>query len=293
MIQKSLTAPSEESYALLDSGDGEKLERYGAYTFVRPDPSALWEKRLLGPMWKQAHFRYERKGNTGVWRMADNVPREWPMSYGGMTLLVRPTSFKHVGVFPEQSPNWEWIRERINGRRLKGEDCRVLNLFAYTGGASIAALQSGASVTHVDSSKVAHEWAKKNVTASSHDASKVRWIIDDVTAFVKREIRRGSRYDGIILDPPAFGHGLKKELWKIEHDFVPLMKLIRELLSPKPSFLLMSGYAAGYSSFAFAHNLLNFEKDYGGQVEHGELLISEQEGSRVLPCGIYSRIAFR
>ena len=286
------TLPSD-GYRLLDSGREEKLEQYGAYVLARPDPSTLWEKRLPDTERKKADAWYERKGREGKWHVKKEVPREWEIQFGGLSFLIRPTSFKHVGLFPEQLSNWKWLSEKLHARSSKLEAPRVLNLFAYTGGATLAALRAGAEVTHVDASKAANAWARDNAARSGLSEKPIRWITDDATAFVKREIKRNVRYDGIIMDPPAFGHGPKKELWKIEHDFLPLMALVGRLLSDKPLFILVGGYAAGYSSYAFSHNLLQFKKKHGGDIEHGELSIEESGGEkRLLPSGIFARIAF-
>ncbi len=286
----TITTGPSNCYALLDSGNGEKLERFGAYTLARPDPSALWEKRLPESEWKKADGYFERKGKSGVWHLGNRVPKEWPLSFGNLTMLVRPTSFKHVGLFPEQLSNWQWTAECIKNA---GRPISVLNLFAYTGGATLSALNAGASVTHIDSSKSANAWTKENIKASGLSDKPVRIITEDVLVFIKREIKRGVRYDGIIMDPPSFGHGPKNELWKIEEDFLLLMKLSRELLSSRPLFFLMSGYAAGYSSYAFAHNLAPLAENFGGTIEHGELALEEENSSRILPCGIYTRVCFK
>ncbi len=240
--------------------------------------------------------------------MKDALPKEWEMGLGGLRFLIKPTSFKHVGLFPEQLPNWEWMETTI---REAQRPISVLNLFAYTGGATLVAAKARASVTHVDASKSAVAWARENASLSlnalrskasgDHSASPndvagapkewpIRWITEDVLLYMRREIKRGSKYDGIIMDPPAFGHGPKDELWKIEEHFLPLIKLCQELLSDKPLFVLMSGYAAGYSSLMFEHNLAPFAERHGGTIEHGELTIEESgEGRRLLPAGIFGR----
>lgn len=284
--------PPSNDYALLDSGEEEKLERWGTYTLARPDPSALWKKRLPLSSWQKADARYERSGKEGRWHAGKQVPNEWPITFGGFTFLIRPTSFKHVGLFPEQLANWQWVEKKLKAQSSPLEAPKVLNLFAYTGGATLAAAEAGAEVTHVDASKTANLWARENATQSNLSDKPIRWITDDVLAFAKKEIRRGERYDGVIMDPPAFGHGPGGQLWKIERDFLPLMELVGRLLSEKPRCILMSGYASGYSSYAFSHNLLPFKKQYGGVIEHGELAIAEEGSERVLPSGIFARIAF-
>lgn len=285
------TAPSE-MYALIDSGREEKLERYGAYILARPDPSALWEKKLPESEWKKADAWYERKERGGAWHSKGELPQEWPIAFGGFTFLIRPTSFKHVGLFPEQLLNWQWVEKKLKAQSSPLKAPKVLNLFAYTGGATLAAAEAGAEVTHVDASKTANLWARENAVQSNLSDKPIRWITDDVLAFAKKEIRRGVRYDGIIMDPPAFGHGPKNELWKIERDYLTLLESCKNLLSDTPLFMLMSGYASGYSSYAFSHNLLPFKKQYGGVIEHGELAIAEEGSERVLPSGIFARIAF-
>jgi 23S rRNA (cytosine1962-C5)-methyltransferase len=285
MDRINLVAQPEGGYALLDSGREEKLEKYSDFVLERPDPQALWEKHLPSSEWAKAQGRYTREGREGKWE-STGLPKEWQISYGGFTFIIRPTSFKHTGLFPEQLPNWEWIQEKIKTAR---RPVSVLNLFAYTGGATLAAARAGASVTHVDASKVAMSWARDNATASGLTDAPIRWITEDVLAFIKREIKRGTRYDAIIMDPPAFGHGPSGELWKIEENLLELMGLCADLLSDTPLFVLMSGYAAGYSPLAFGYNLEIFEKKFGGTIECGDLAIAEQGSERILPCGIFAR----
>lgn len=280
-----ITKPSHQ-YALLDSGREEKLERYGDLLLARPDPQALWEKRLSAGEWAKADGRYIRSGREGEWKTRAGFPKEWQIEFGGLRFSIRPTSFKHTGLFPEQLSNWEWAREIITGA---GRPVSVLNLFGYTGGASLAAASAGATVTHVDASKTAVAWASENAALSGLSEKPIRWIVEDALLFVKREIKRGKRYDAIIMDPPAFGHGPKNELWKIEEDFLELMRLCEELLSENPLFVLVNGYAAGYSPLAFAYNLESFEKKFGGSIEYGDLAIAEEGSERVLPCGIFAR----
>lgn len=299
-------------YQLLDTGEGEKLERFGDYVLRRPDPQALWERRLSSVMWDTCDAWFERKADLpagrqgkGLWHFNKTLPDEWEISYGGLKFLIRPTSFKHVGLFPEQLENWEWVARVLDAEHPSEKSSvalrssqtfpqdtsrpAVLNLFAYTGGATLAAAKVGASVTHVDASKTAVEWARRNAALSGLTDAPVRWIVDDVLKFVGREIKRGVRYDGIILDPPAFGHGPKDELWKIEEDLVKLMRVCVELLSESPKFVLMNGYAAGYSHYAFEHLLGPITKRIGGSIEGGELTIAEHDSVRLLPAGIFAR----
>lgn len=284
-LSLEITKPSKD-YELLDSGDGEKLERYGNVVFRRPDPQALWAKSLNIQEWNKAQASFNRDGKKGDWNLKGNIPERWQIEFGGLKLWIRPTSFKHTGLFPEQLPNWDWMREKISAVQ---RPVNVLNLFGYTGGASIAAAQAGASVVHVDGSKVAIQWGKDNAKASGLEEKPIRWLLDDARVFVKREIKRGNKYDGILLDPPAFGHGPKKELWKIEDHLPELLQLCTKILSDKPLFFLINGYASGYSSIAYENNLKQLLHKFGGSFEKGELAIEESKSGKLLPCGIFSR----
>ncbi len=284
-ISLAITKTSKD-YELLDSGEGEKLERYGNVIFRRPDPQALWARSLNIQEWNKAHASFNREGKKGDWNLKKGMPEKWQIEFGNLKLWIRPTSFKHTGLFPEQLSNWDWMREKITAAK---RDVSVLNLFGYTGGASLAAAQAGASVVHVDGSKVAIQWGKDNAKASGLEDKPIRWILDDARTFVKREIKRGNKYEGILLDPPAFGHGPKKELWKIEDDLPELLKLCAEILSDTPVFFLINGYASGYSSIAYENNLKQLLQKFGGKFEKGELAIEESKSERLLPCGIFSR----
>ncbi len=275
----------EEGYELLDSGLEEKLERYGSMVLARPDPQALWEKKLTSTEWRKADAWYERTGKGGKWHMREGMPKEWTIPFGGFTFLIKPTTFKHTGLFPEQLSNWKWSEERM---RNAGRPISVLNLFAYTGGATLAAARAGAEVVHLDASKTAVAWARENARLSGLENAPIRWITEDALLFVKREAKRGNKYDAIIMDPPAFGHGPKDELWKIEEHFLPLMENTKKLLSDNPLFFLVNGYASGYSHVAFRHNLASLQDSFGGGIESGELGIQEKSG-RALPAGIYAR----
>jgi 23S rRNA (cytosine1962-C5)-methyltransferase len=290
-----LKTKKQKEYELLDSGNGEKLERYGSYILRRPDPEALWEKRKENTYWDKADLQFVRNGNKTKWITKDGTQKNWDISYGDLKFSIRPTSFKHTGLFPEQLPNWEWTGEIIKNYELKikkGKEERkisVLNLFAYTGGATLACARAGALVCHVDGSKTAVEWARINAELSGLKDSPIRWITDDVLVFLKREVKRGRKYDAIIMDPPSFGHGPKDELWKIEEHFLELMKLCKEVLSDEPLFILINGYTAGYSSIAYENNLKDMMKGNNGKIEIGELVIEESESDRLLPCGIFAR----
>jgi 23S rRNA (cytosine1962-C5)-methyltransferase len=281
-----IAEPSKE-YELLDSGEGYKLERFGEITLSRPDPEALWEKKLDKKVWQNADAEFVRSGKSGDWKSKNPLPKSWNIELGGFTFSLKPNSFKHVGIFPEQSENWKWIEETISKSKIKSP--KVLNLFAYTGGATLAALRAGAEVVHVDASKQAIEWTKENVKLSGLEEKSVRYIIDDAVAFLKREVRRGNTYDAIIMDPPAFGRGPKNEEWKIEKDFSELISLTFSLISTNPIFFLVNGYTAGYSGIGYRNSLLPLVEKFGGEIEHGELVIAEKSGKRFLPAGIFAR----
>jgi 23S rRNA (cytosine1962-C5)-methyltransferase len=309
MDRITLVSKPADGYALLDSGREEKLERFGEVILSRPDPQALWEKRLSTDEWAKAAGRFERDGKEGKWLAQSKVegkgkelPQEWQVALGGLKLLIKPTSFKHTGLFPEQLPNWEWAGELIKAAAKEKRSIKVLNLFGYTGGATLAAAKacpvgdwSSFGVTHVDASKTAVAWARENAVLSGLGEAPIRWITDDALTFVKREVRRLAesaikpKYDAIIMDPPAFGHGPDGELWKFEEHFLELVELCHELLSDKPLFVLMNGYAAGYSPLMFAYNLESFEKKFGGTIEYGDLAIAESTSDRTLPAGIFAR----
>ncbi|MES2930295.1 MAG: class I SAM-dependent methyltransferase [Patescibacteria group bacterium] len=286
------TTPQKE-YELLDSGNGLKLERYGSYLMKRPDPEALWRRTLDDTHWKAADFVFLRTGNRTTWIANSDVPKSWTIEFGGLVFSIRPTSFKHTGLFPEQLSNWQWIEKVITDYQLRMTNSatkpQVLNLFAYTGGATLASARAGADVCHVDGSKTAVSWARENAKLSDLEESPIRWIVDDVVAFLKKEVKRGRRYDAIIMDPPSFGHGPNDELWKIEEHFLTLMDLCRQVLSDDPLFILINGYTAGYSSIVYQNNLEDMMKGHRGTVEMGELAIQEKDAKRLLPAGIFAR----
>lgn len=317
MERITLVTKPQTGYELLDSGLEEKLERFGDIVLARPDPQALWKKRLGAGEWQKAQGRYVRTGKDGRWE-GQILPKGWEIAFGGLKFLIKPTSFKHTGLFPEQLSNWEWMGEMLRrssssghrefpaGNSLKSRAVAldrgltafqdssasapaVLNLFGYTGGATLAAAQAGASVTHVDASKTAVAWARENAKLSGLEDKPIRWITEDALKYVKREVARGTKYDAIVMDPPAFGHGPGGELWKFEEHFLELMSLCEQLLSDHPLFVLINGYAAGYSPLAFAYNLERFEQKFGGVIEYGDLAIAERDSDRVLPAGIFAR----
>lgn len=275
----------DSEYALLDSGDGEKLEQYGKYILSRPDPQSLWKKKLPQKDWDKADAIFLRDGRSTEWKIKAGVPSKWTAELQGLKFWVKPTSFKHTGLFPEQSSNWWWLSGIIQASKQQLE---VLNLFGYTGGATLACAKAGAKVCHVDGSKVAVTWARENAELNNLQDKPIRWIIDDAVKFVKREIKRGHKYDGIILDPPAYGHGPEGEMWKIEENFLELLDLCKQLLSDKPAFFLINGYASGYSAIAYENALKDLMGDKG-EIEKGALTIRERDTERLLPCGIFAR----
>jgi 23S rRNA (cytosine1962-C5)-methyltransferase len=283
-----LITKKQKEYELIDSGNGEKLERYGSYVLRRPDPEALWEKSKNIAVWDKAEFTFVRNFNKTKWITKDGVKKNWDISFGNYQFYIRPSSFKHTGLFPEQMPNWEWTEKLISKEKQRRE-VSVLNLFAYTGGATLACARAGAEVCHVDGSKTAVAWARENAELSGLKDAPIRWIVDDVIEFMKREIKRGRKYDAIIMDPPSFGHGPKDELWKIEEHFLELMRLCGEILSDDPLFVIINGYASGYSAIAYENNLKSMMKNYRGEIEKGELVIEESDSERLLPCGIFAR----
>lgn len=293
------TRPSK-GYELLDSGDGEKLERFGTVVLRRPDPQALWKKSLPMTIWNNAHAEFVTSGKSGTWKKKTDthqIPESWVIELSGLTFELSLSAFKHTGIFPEQSENWNWIQETVTAAKAKRTDpVSVLNLFGYTGGASLAAAKAGAEVCHVDGSKVSVAKAGENAKLSGLEDKPIRWIIDDVMSFVKREVRRGKKYDAIIMDPPAYGHGPKKELWKIEKDLPELIQECRNLLSANPLFIILNGYASGYSAIAYKNNLADLTADAHGtstsnNIEFGELALETAAGQQ-LPAGIFARWRF-
>jgi 23S rRNA (cytosine1962-C5)-methyltransferase len=285
-----ITKPQKE-YELLDSGEGEKLERFGSFILRRPDPQALWSKKLEPKEWASADTSFVRVGNSGKWQSKKEIPKGWEIEYGGLKMHISPTPFKHTGLFPEQLPNWQWTEKKIKNQKEKNKEgeVNVLNLFGYTGGASLVCAKAGAQVCHVDASKSAIAWARENAGLSGLTESPIRWILEDAHEFVKKEIKRGKKYDGIIMDPPAFGHGPNGEMWRIEEKFVDFLNDVKKILTENPLFFLVNGYASGYSSVAYKQNMTDLVEKYGGQIEDGELAIEESGSGRLLPSGIFSR----
>jgi 23S rRNA (cytosine1962-C5)-methyltransferase len=283
-----LLAPSDwKDYELLDSGDGLKFERFGKYKLVRPDPQALWTPHLAAKEWEQAEVFFERtKADEGKWVFRKPVDEQWLMRYQDLAFWVKFTAFKHTGVFPEQAANWQWLRQKI---KAANRPVKVLNLFGYTGLAGLAAAAAGASVTHVDASKPALSWARDNQAASKLQDSPIRWLLDDVTKFVAREVRRGTKYDAIIMDPPVFGHGPGGEIWKFNASFPPLLQACVDILSAEPLFMLVNAYAISASSVMLGNVLAGALSRYRGTVSYGELVLEESSSKRLLSTGIFGR----
>lgn len=283
-----LVAESWSDYALLDSGLGRKLERYGKIIVDRPEPQALWSPSLPEKEWGKAHAVFTDSGGedaeTGKWKINKNADEAWPVTWNGISFICRLMSFRHMGLFPEQLTHWHWVNQKI---KEANRPLNILNLFAYTGAASLAAAQAGAQVTHLDASKKAIQWAKDNQEASGLQDKPIRWICDDAKAFVARELRRGKKYDGIILDPPKFGRGPDGERWQIEEDLAPFLKDCAALLSDDPSFMILTAYAMRLSSVTLGSMMSDVTK--GGTVDIGELLIKQESGNRFLSTSLYAR----
>jgi 23S rRNA (cytosine1962-C5)-methyltransferase len=272
-----------EDYALLDSGNGRKLERFGAYVLDRPALGAIWKPQLRSEQWKRAHAVFTREGKNN-WQGLQHLPKSWTMQVEGITFKLMPTDFGHIGVFPEQAPHWKWIQEKV---RL-AKKCAVLNLFAYSGGASLAAALGGASVCHLDASKGMVAWARENAEGNSLTKAPIRWIVDDAAKFLKREQKRGARYDAIILDPPSFGRGAKGEVFKIEEDLPHLLDLCRELLSSQPVFVLLSCHTPGMTPLCLQHLLGQMMQGKQGEIVFGEMTLSGKQ-TLALPSGAFAR----
>ena len=277
-----------KDYEILDMANGEKLERWGNITLIRPDPQIIWKDKSFPEKWKNANAKYNRSNTGGGnWNFIKPLPKSWQIKYKDLTFNIKPMGFKHTGIFPEQAVNWDWMMNKI---RNSNREIKVLNLFAYTGGASVACLKAGASVCHVDSSKGMCEWAKENVASSGLRERPIRFLVDDVVKFVNREIRRGNKYDGIIMDPPSYGRGTNGEVWKFEENIADLVKLCMNVLSDKPLFFLINSYTTGISSQVLENLLrINISKKVGGKFSHGEVGLPMTNSKLILPCGIYGR----
>ena len=277
-----------KDYELLDCSNGEKLERWGNVILLRPDPQVIWNNGNLRNKYNNINSHYHRSNKGGgSWENLRKTPEAWKINYGDLTFNIKQMGFKHTGLFPEQAVNWDFMMKKI---RNANREVKVLNLFAYTGGASVACLKAGASVVHVDSSRGIVDWAKENVKSSGMEDRPIRYIVDDVVKFVKREIRRGNKYDAIIMDPPSYGRGTNGEVWKFEDNICDLVELCSQVLSDNPLFFLINSYTTGISSTVLENILnLNITKKYGGKVENGEIGLPMSNSKLILPCGIFGR----
>ena len=275
-------------YKILDMADGQKLEKWGDVILSRPDPQIIWKDKSYPEKWKNINATYHRsKTGGGTWKYNKKMPQQWQIKYKDLTFNIKPMGFKHTGLFPEQAVNWDWMMDKIKNSK---REIKVLNLFAYTGGATVACASAGASVCHVDSSKGMVTWAKENIASSGLAERPVRYIIDDVVKFVNREIRRGNKYDAIIMDPPSYGRGANGEVWQFENNIYDLVELCTNVLSDNPLFFLINSYTTGISSKVL-ENILNLtvNKEHNGKVSSGEIGLPMENSKLVLPCGIYGR----
>jgi 23S rRNA (cytosine1962-C5)-methyltransferase len=282
-----------KDYEVLDCSNGEKLERWGDYILVRPDPQVIWDTSKTLKGWKKMNGHYHRSSRGGGEWEFFNLPEQWTINYKSLTFNLKPFSFKHTGLFPEQATNWDWFSDLISKEKIKrGNDnpVKVLNLFAYTGGATLAAAAAGANVTHVDASKGMVNWAKENAVSSGLKDAPIRWLVDDCVKFVEREIRRGNKYDAIIMDPPSYGRGPKGEIWKIEDSIHSFVKLCTQILSDKPLFFLINSYTTGLAPSVLTYMIeIEVGKKFGGHVEAQEIGLPVSSNGLVLPCGASGR----
>jgi len=280
------TADGWKDYQLLDTSSGERLERWGDYVLIRPDPQVIWNTPRTRKEWEQknGHYHRSRQGG-GQWEFF-HLPKQWSIQYKDLTFHLKPFHFKHTGLFPEQAVNWDWFSEKI---RHAGRKIKVLNLFAYTGGATLSAAAAGASVTHVDASKGMVTWAKENAAASGLKDAPIRWLVDDCIKFVEREIRRGNQYDAIIMDPPSYGRGPKGEVWKLEDSVFSFITLCTRLLGPRPLFFLINSYTTGLAPAVLTYMLSTALKDRDGHVTSQEIGLPVSSSGLILPCGASGR----
>ena len=291
------TADNWKDYEVIDTSAGEKLERWGDYLLVRPDPQVIWNTPKKHSGWKKRNGHYHRSAKGGGEWEFFNLPDEWSIRYGELTFHLKPFSFKHTGLFPEQAVNWDWfssiIKDAVSRNAKTGNSERpvkVLNLFAYTGGATIAAAKAGAHVTHVDASKGMITWAKENAVASGLGDAPIRWLVDDCVKFVEREIRRGNTYDAIIMDPPSYGRGPKGEIWKIEESIFPFLELTSQILSEDALFFLLNSYTTGLQPAVLSYMLNTvITPKFGGHVQADEIGLPVSSNHLILPCGASGR----
>lgn len=288
---KILATSGWEAYELLDTGNGFRLERFGPYRLVRPDPQVIWKPTLKQNEWDAADAVFDV--NEKRWVIRKKMPERWLLQWENLSFWAELTPFKHTGIFPEQIIQWEWIETKVKNQmsKVKNENqkLKVLNLFGYTGIASLVCAQAGAAVTHVDASKPTIGWARENQTASHLSDKPIRWILDDALKFTEREIKRGVKYDGIIMDPPVYGHGPHGETWDFTHSFPKLLDVCKEVLSDKPIFVLINAYAISASSLMLENILKDFTQGMGGEIEAGELALQEKSAGRLLSTGIFGR----
>ena len=276
-----------KDYEILDMASGEKLERWGNIKLIRPDPQIIWKSKSFPDKWKNVDAKYNRSSTGGgAWDYKKRLPESWQVKYKNLTFNIKPMGFKHTGLFPEQAANWDYMIDKIKNAK---REINVLNLFAYTGGATVACLSAGAKVCHVDSSKGMTSWAKENVESSGLREKPVRFIVDDVIKFVNREIRRGNKYDAIIMDPPSYGRGKNGEVWQFENNIEQLVELCTKVLSDKPLFFLINSYTTGISSKVLANILELNMKKFDGKITNGEIGLPMTDSKLVLPCGIFAR----
>ena len=276
-----------KDYEVIDCSQGEKLERWGDYILVRPDPQVIWYTKKANKGWKKMNGHYHRSSKGGgEWEFFD-LPQQWTINYKELTFNLKPFSFKHTGLFPEQATNWDWFSSII---KKADKPVKVLNLFAYTGGATLAAAKAGANVTHVDASKGMVNWAKENAVSSGLKDAPIRWLVDDCVKFVEREIRRGNKYDGIIMDPPSYGRGPKGEIWKIEDSIYPFVQLCTQILSDNPLFFLINSYTTGLAPSVLTYMIeTEVTSKFGGHTESEEIGLPVSSNGLVLPCGASGR----
>lgn len=283
-LKSNIREAEWQSYELIDCSDGERLERWGDIILIRPDPQIIWKTERKNPLWKKANARYQRSDKGGgAWQMYCTLPQRWSIDYKSLTFGIKPMGFKHTGVFPEQAVNWDFVTQKI---KEAGRPMKILNLFAYTGAATLACLAAGASVTHVDASKGMVQWARENAALSGLEDRPVRWLVDDCVKFVQREQRRGNKYDGIIMDPPSYGRGPGGEVWKLEEQLFDLVSLCVPLLSENSVFFLLNSYTTGLSPAVMEYLLgVMLKKRFGGLVSSSEIGLHVTQSGMTLPCG--------
>lgn len=280
------TAKNWKDYQILDTSSGERLEKWGKYILIRPDPQVIWNTPRTMKEWRQENGHYHRSSKGGGQWEFFHLPKQWSIQYKSLTFHLKPFHFKHTGLFPEQAVNWDWITEKIQNAK---REVKVLNLFAYTGGATLAAAAAGARVTHVDASKGMVGWAKENAVSSGLEQAPIRWLVDDCLKFVEREIRRGNHYDAIIMDPPSYGRGPKGEIWKLEDSIYPLIQQCARLLCSHPLFFLINSYTTGLAPSVLTYMISTALKEFGGTVTAQEIGLPVASTGLTLPCGASGR----